>query len=291
MKLKYINKIRANISIYSSKKTSNILDGTYKSVYKGKSMNFENLREYVINDDFKDIDWKASARSGNLLVKQFIAEKKHNIMLILDTGRKMDGTTNNNDYKKDIALYSAGTIGYLAIDNGDYIGMSFNKDDSIIYKPFKYNLSNLEQYLTEYDSISTLPNNEGIKKTIKYIYKNIKKKMIIFIITDLQGIENIDEKTLKELSTIHDVLFINISDSFMFGDNLFDLDEESYIPNMFLKDKKLLELDKNLKKALYDKNEQKLKKYKINIVTIDDITQINTKIIELLERHKYASKN
>lgn len=291
MKLKYINKIRANIFIYSSKKTSNILDGTYKSVYKGKSMNFENLREYVINDDFKDIDWKASARSGNLLVKQFIAEKKHNIMLILDTGKKMDGNTNNNDYKKDIALYSAGTIGYLAIDNGDYIGMSFNKDDSIIYKPFKYNLSNLEQYLTEYDSISTLPNNEGIRKTIKYIYKNIKKKMIIFIITDLQGIENIDEKTLKELSTIHDVLFINISDSFMFGDNLFDLDEESYIPNMFLKDKKLLELDKNLKKALYDKNEQKLKKYKINIVTIDDITQINTKIIELLERHKYASKN
>lgn len=291
MKLKYINKIRANISIYSSKKTSNILDGTYKSIYKGKSMNFENLREYVINDDFKDIDWKASARSGNLLVKQFIAEKKHNIMLILDTGKKMNGNTNNNDYKKDIALYSAGTIGYLAIDNGDYIGMSFNKGDSIIYKPFKYNLSNLEQYLTEYDSISTLSNNEGIKKTIEYIYKNIKKKMIIFIITDLQGIENINEKTLKELSTIHDVLFINISDSLMFGNNLFDLDDESYIPNMFLKDRKLLELDKNLKKSLYDKNEQKLKKYKINIVTIDNITQINTKIIELLERHKYASKN
>ena len=291
MKLKYINKIRANTSIYSNKKTSNILDGTYKSVYRGKSMNFENLREYVINDDIKDIDWRASARSGTLLVKQFIAEKKHNIMLILDTGKKMDGSTNNDNHKKDIATYSAGTIGYLAIDNGDYIGMCFNKNDSIVYKPFKYNLNNLEQYLTEYDSISTLPNNEGIEKTIKYVYKNIQKKMIIFIISDLQGIENISERTLKELSTIHDVLFINISDSLIFGDNLFDLDDESYIPKMFLNDKKLLELDKDLKKSLYYKNEQKLKKYKINIVTIDDITQINSKIIELLERHKYASKN
>ena len=75
MKLNYINKIKANISIYSAKKTSNILDGTYRSVYKGKSMNFENLREYVVNDDIKDIDWKSSARSGKLYVKQFIAEK------------------------------------------------------------------------------------------------------------------------------------------------------------------------------------------------------------------------
>lgn len=291
MKLKYINKIKANTSIFSNKKTNNILDGTYKSVYKGKSMNFENLREYVINDDVKDIDWKASARSGTLLVKQFIAEKKHNIMLILDTGKKMDGSTNNDNIKKDVALYTAGTIGYLAIDNGDYVGMCFNKRDAVIYKPFKYNLNNLEQYLTEYDSISTLPNNDGIEKTIKYIYKNIKNKMIIFIITDLQGVENISEKILKELSTVHDVLFINISDLLMFGDNLFDLDDESYIPKMFLNDKKLFELDKDLKKSLYYKNEQRLKKYKINIVTIDDITQINSKIIELLERHRYASKN
>ena len=69
----YINKIKANISIYASKKTSNILDGSYKSIYKGRSLNFEDLREYVIGDNIKDIDWKASARSGNILVRQYIA--------------------------------------------------------------------------------------------------------------------------------------------------------------------------------------------------------------------------
>ena len=62
MKLKYFNQIRANLT--SNKKTANVLDGTFKSIYKGKSMNFENLREYVIDDDIKDIDWKASSRSG-----------------------------------------------------------------------------------------------------------------------------------------------------------------------------------------------------------------------------------
>lgn len=90
MIMNYITKIKANISIYASKKTSNILDGTYRSIYKGKSMNFEDLRTYVVGDNVKDIDWKASARSGgNLLIRQYIAEKKHNIMLVLDTGKKM----------------------------------------------------------------------------------------------------------------------------------------------------------------------------------------------------------
>lgn len=71
----YVTKIKANISIYSNKKTSNLLDGSYKSIYKGRSMNFEDLREYIIGDNVKDIDWKASARSNHILVRQFVAEK------------------------------------------------------------------------------------------------------------------------------------------------------------------------------------------------------------------------
>ncbi len=51
-------------------------------------MNFEDLREYVVGDNIKDIDWKASARSRNLLVRRYIAEKKHNVMLVFDTGKK-----------------------------------------------------------------------------------------------------------------------------------------------------------------------------------------------------------
>ena len=97
----YINKIKANISIYASKKTSNILDGSYKSIYKGRSLNFEDLREYVIGDNIKDIDWKASARSGNILVRQYIAEKKHNIMLVLDIGKKMRADTSDGVLKRN----------------------------------------------------------------------------------------------------------------------------------------------------------------------------------------------
>lgn len=290
MKLNYINKIRANISIYSSKKTSNILDGTYKSIYKGKSFNFENLREYVINDDIKDIDWKSSARSGKLLIKQFLAEKKHNIMLVMDTGIKMSAETDSNVSKKDIALYTAGTIGYLAIKNSDYVGMLYSNNDKIIYKPLKYNLYNLEEYLCSYDK-SCINNGLDLNNILKHIYKNFTKKMIIFIITDIKGIDNINYKILKELSQIHDILCVNINDKLLFGENIYDLDEQNYIPDIISNDPNLNKLEKEIKQKLLKESSKKLKKIKINLTSISSLDQINNKIIELLEEHKYASHN
>ena len=290
MKLNYINKIKANISIYSNKKTSNILDGTYKSVYKGKSMNFENLREYVIGDDVKDIDWKSSARSGTLYIKQFIAEKKHNIMFVMDTGIKMDADTDLYESKKNIALYTAGTIGYLAIKNNDYVGMVIDTNEEIMYKPFKYNLYNLEEYLCEYDKYA-LEKETNINDLLEYVYKNITKKMIIFVITDMNGVEKIKTNTLKKLMQNNDVLVISINDNYMFGDNIYDVNNNKYIPEFLLNDKKLHEVEMEVRKDILKKNMRKLKRNSVSTTSISSVKEINNKIIKLLEEHKYAGTN
>lgn len=104
MKMKYITKIKAKVMIHMSKKVNNLLEGSYRSIFRGKSSNFEDLREYIIGDDIKDIDWKATARNSNTLVKQYRAEKKHNIMIILDTGKKMLADTEDLENKKEVAL-------------------------------------------------------------------------------------------------------------------------------------------------------------------------------------------
>lgn len=290
MKLNYINKIKANISIYSNKKTTNILDGTYKSVYKGKSMNFENLREYTINDDIKNIDWKSSARSGNLLVKQFIAEKKHNILLIMDTGTKMDADTDLHENKKNIALLTAGTIGYIAIKNDDYVGMIYASPKKIEYKPFNYNLYKLEEYLCDYGENGTLKDID-INDLLEYTYKNINKRTIIFVITDINGIDKIKTNTLKKLKHKHNILIININDNYMLGENIYDVSSKEYIPEFILNDKKLNEIEKQIKKKLLTKNSNKFKKNNISFKSLSSKSEINNKIIELLEEHKNANTN
>lgn len=290
MKLNYVNKIKANIAIYSNKKTKNILDGTYKSVYKGKSLNFENMREYVIGDDVKDIDWKSSARSGSILVKQFIAEKKHNIMLIMDTGIKMMGDSDTHEKKKDIALFTAGTIGYLAIKNNDYVGMILTNKEKIDFKPFKYNLYNLEEYLCDYDKYAE-ENDGNINELLEYAYKNIKKRMIIFVITDMSGVDQLKVQILKKLKQIHDVLVISINDNFMSGQDVYDVECREYIPDFLLSDKKLNEIERQIRDNLKQKNLAKLKRVNVSYKTLSGTNEINHKIIELLEEHRYASTN
>ena len=129
MKLDYVSRVKTGLKRYKTiatdKTTSRVLDGSYNSIYKGRSMNFDELREYVPGDDIKDIDWKATSRSQKVLVRQYIAEKKHNLMLVMDTNRRMLAETKDGQEKKDVALISGGSLAYMVATNGDYISAVF----------------------------------------------------------------------------------------------------------------------------------------------------------------------
>ena len=285
----YVKKIKANISIYSNKKTSNLLDGSYKSIYKGRSMNFEDLREYIIGDNVKDIDWKASARSNHILVRQFVAEKKHNIMIVFDTGKKMLADTNKNEEKKEVALMTAGTIAYLANKNGDYVGAVYNNSNNIIYHQLKMGLYNIEKILNKYNADVEKGDISNLEKSLDYIIKHIKKKLIIFVITDIDGIESVNQNTLEQLNYMNDVMFININDADITGSKGFNIDSNKYIPELIFKDKKLQEYELKLKKQMYESAEKRLKKYGISMVSIESNLEVPLKIINLLERHRNAN--
>lgn len=287
--MKYITKIRAKISIHANKKTSNIFDGTYKSVYHGNGMDFENLREYIPGDSIRDIDWKASSRSGKVLVKRYIAEKKHNIMLVFDTGKSMTAHTDALDVKKDIALYAGGTIGYIAAKNGDNVAAIYNRNSKIQYFPFRTGLENIERILTEYDREVFDDYETDIEKTLDYIARNINRKMILLVITDATGISKISENTLKKLSCLHNLLFVSIEDATVSGSNSYDLQDDRYIPEYISKNKKLLQMQQEMKNKLDEENDKKLMQNRIVSTSVSCDEEIVDKIIELLGGHAYAN--
>lgn len=287
MNMKYITKVKANLSIYTKKKTSNILEGSYNSIYKGKSMNFEDLREYVIGDNVKDIDWKASARSNKILIKQYIAEKKHNILFILDSGKKMLADTRDLESKKEVALMATGTIGYLVDKHGDSISAIYRAQDNIKLFPFKTGLYNIEKILNSYEK--EIDTENDLESLINYVLKFIRRRMIIFVVTDIDGMSNISEGTLRRLSLLHDVMFINISDAFMTGYNAFDVDQDSYIPDYILEDEKLKDIELEIKTKVYEETKEKFKKYKIITTTINKQKDIVNDVFKLLERRKNAN--
>lgn len=293
MNLSYVSRIKSSLKRYktitTNKATSRVLDGSYKSVYKGRSMNFDELREYVPGDDIKDIDWKATSRSQKVLVRQYVAEKKHNVMLVMDTNKRMLANTAAGEEKRDVALLSGGTLAYLVSGNGDYVSATFADSVHMQHFPFKMGLMNIENIMARYDRAVTMDNDSSLEKSLNYIVRNIRRRMIIVIITDMEGICNLPDSLLRQLVLTHDVLLLNVSDADVFGKQVYSVNNENYLPPFITESKKLRKLQQEKKKQVEEECDNKLKRNGIAMTTIDSVDHIDNRIITLLEKHKLGN--
>ena len=289
MILDYITRIKSNIAIHTNLKATSILDGSYKSIFMGRSMNFEDLREYIPGDNIRDIDWKASSRIRMLLVKRYVAEKKHNIMIVFDSGVKMNAHTDEMEIKKDVALFAGGTIAYMAYCNGDFVGSLYNIDGKMRFFPLRTRLYDIENFLVNYDKDVQKSNKSDLNKTLEYLMKNFRRKMVVFVISDMNGISKVSEPIIKKLVCQHDLIFININDADLTGGQSFKVDKNRYVPTFISSNKKLAEMEKKMKAEIKEKNEKMLIHHAIISTNLGSKENITYKITELLERHRYAN--
>ena len=290
MKMTYIAKIQANLKRYQSvkarKHTARVLDGSYKSIHKGRSMNFDELREYVQGDDIKDIDWKASARSQKLLVRQYIAERKHNVLLVFDTNMNMLGDSDGFEEKRELAILSAGTLAYFVNKSGDYVASVFMSENGVKYFPFKAGLGNIETILENYHRTVTMNNNSDVNDCLEYIIRNFKQKMIIVLVSDVRGFTTITDTNLKRLLVAHDVLALNISDASINGNLAYNMNAGTFMPAFLYKNKKLKKAMKESNLELQKTVVNRLKKYGISCSTIDYVEELDREIVDLLAKHR-----
>lgn len=290
MRMRYISKIQANLKRYqvinTRRATASVLDGSYKSIYKGRSMNFDELREYIPGDNIKDMDWKASARSRKLLVRDYIAEKKHNVMFIMDTNARMLADSEGLEEKRELAIMSAGTLAYFVDRNGDFVSATYGTKRSINHFPLKTGLGNIETILESYHNEVTPDNHSEINATLDYIVRNFKRKMILIIVSDMEGLLKITNQNLKRLLVGHDVLMVNISDADIKYNQMYNMNDKEYMDDFFIKDKKLIALAQKNKADAQRALNQKLKNFGIPCVTVDYLKELDWELLNLLSSHK-----
>ena len=286
MNLDYVSKIKFGLKRYKTiatdKTTSRVLDGSYNSIYKGRSMNFDELREYVPGDDIKDIDWKATSRSQKVLIRSYIAEKKHNIMLVMDANHRMLGHTKTGEDKGEVALMAGGTLGYMVTDNGDYVSGLYYHDDKMERSPFKTGFLNLEGYA----KCLTQTNKSDLNGILSYIMHNIKRRMIVVMVTDTEGVCNLKENLLGQITMVHDCLLIKVSDTDIFGKKVYNVETQGYLPPFLAQSKALQKKQHKVMEDLEKQAEKKLNRYGIPYVNVDTATRVDSKIAELLEKNK-----
>ena len=196
------------------------------------------------------------------------------------------GDTDRGEAKKDVALTTLGTISYLVNDHGDDYALLTSTDKGYDFSFFRSGKRHLENLIMRYEKCLAEEESKPLNKTLDYIAENIRRKMIIFIITDMEGIASLDENLLKKLTVRNDVMLINIEDAYLTGDSLYDLEDKSYEKRFLLKDKKLHErevADRNRRKA---SAKNMYKKYCISSVDVSREEDVVDKIVELFERHR-----
>ena len=290
MNLDYVSKIKFGLKRYKTiatdKATSRVLDGSYNSIYKGRSMNFDELREYVPGDDIKDIDWKATSRSQKVLIRQYIAEKRHNIMLVMDANKRMLAETKAGETKGEVALMAGGTLAYMVTDNGDYVSGLYYHDEKMERSPFKTGFLNLEFLLEGYAKCLTPTNKSDLNGILKYIMHNIKRRMIVVMVTDTEGILGLQDNLLGQITMVHDVLLINVSDADIFGKKVYNVDDAGYIPPFISQSKAIQREQKRIQEDMEKQATVKLNRYGIPWVEVDTENRVDGKIAELLEKNK-----
>ena len=286
----FLSRIRTGVTIYSKKKTSNLLDGGFRSIFRGRSLDFDDLREYSYGDNVRDIDWKASSKTGKTLIRRYIAERKHNILLIADSGAKMLADTEAGEPKEKLAVMTMGSVAYLANRHGDDFALLMNRGQGLDFSFFKSGEVHFERIVRRYETSVGKKTERDLGDLLTYVAENFRRRMIIFIITDMDGESKIDDKILQQLTVQSDVMIMSISDAYLTGDRAYDLDRMDYESEFLQRSGSLARLERKERKERHDVMLELCKRFGCGYTMISRESELVDRIVEMMEQYKENAK-
>ena len=210
-----LKKVR-KIEIKTRGLSSHIFSGEYHSAFKGRGMAFSEVREYQPGDDIRSIDWNVTARFNNPYIKVFEEERELTVMLLVDVSASENFGT-QKQLKKDLLTEICAVLAFSAIQNNDKTGIIFFSDKIEKFIPPKKGKSHILRIIRELINFTPQSTGTDIDFALRYLSNAIKKKAIVFLISDF-----IDEKfvsdnkrgndSLRIANKKHDVVALRISD-------------------------------------------------------------------------------
>jgi len=203
-----IKKVRI-IELKTKGLSSQVFSGEYHSAFKGRGMAFSEVREYMPGDEIRTIDWNVTARFNHPYVKVFHEEREMTVMLIIDiSGSSSFGT--KTQLKRELIAEIAAVISFSAIQNNDKIGVILFADKPELFIPPKKGKKHILRIIRELIEFTPTTKGTNIGVTMDYFNNVIKKRSIVFLISDF--LDNNFEDQLKITNRKHDLVALQITD-------------------------------------------------------------------------------
>ncbi len=169
--------------------------GIHRSRMTGRGTEFERIRDYTPDDEYRQIDWKATARRHRPMTRVYEVERSQNIFLVLDAGRMMAGRVGKLA-KLDYAVNAALMLAHVALESGDRVGLLVVSDDVDAYLPLGKGHAQFKQCLELLYGVEAKLGHVDYRGALEQIATRLKRRSLVVFFTDL-----VDEDTSAELVT------------------------------------------------------------------------------------------
>ncbi|GAA5520475.1 DUF58 domain-containing protein [Aliifodinibius salicampi] len=203
-----LQKVR-KIEIRTKGMVNSIFGGEYQSAFKGRGMEFSEVREYIYGDDIRQIDWNVTARTGDLFIKKFEEEREQTLMLCVDISPSgVFGSRGQS--KMELAIEICAVLAFSAIKNGDKVGLVLFTDEIEKVIPPKKGRLHVLRLIRELLTTEPEGNGTDISEALSYINRLLNRRAIIILASDFQ--DNQYDRQLKITNRKHDLVNIFIND-------------------------------------------------------------------------------
>jgi uncharacterized protein (DUF58 family) len=205
------------LEIRTRRLVNDSLGGEYHSVFKGRGMDFDEVREYVPGDEVRTIDWNVTARAGRPFVKKYTEERELNILLIVDISASGNFGSGRQS-KRDLAAEVASLLALSAIRNSDKVGLLLYTDRIEEYIPPKKGRRHVLRVVREILYRRARGRGTDSVKALEIASQLLHRRAVVFLISDFQS--NVDaaearsdlRRTMRQMNRRHDLVAVHIED-------------------------------------------------------------------------------
>ena len=208
-----LKKIR-RIQIRTSHMANDVLAGQYHSAFKGRGMEFEEVRQYQVGDDVRTIDWNVSARYGEPYVKVFREERELTVMLLVDVSRSLQFGS-SGQLKRELVAEVCATLAFSAIRNNDKVGLIIFSEEVEKFVPAKKGTRHVLRVIREVLYHEPKGRGTNVAGALDYLNKVTTRRAVVFLVSDF--LAGGYEHGLRVARRRHDMIPVAVSDRWESG--------------------------------------------------------------------------
>lgn len=265
-----------------------VMEGRHSSERTGRGMEFRDMAVYQRGDDVKDIDWKATARAGEPIVKRRETTANVQMMLVVDAGRSMGALAPSGESKNEVALEACRIVAWLASMRGDQVGMVAGDSRRLRHVPARSGNQHAEMILRQLKAnIDLTAPPSDMHRLLTRAFAATRRRSLIVIVTDETRPQLSDEQALKRLTVRHRVIVMQVGDmlaaSLPKGTEVIDVNA-GQLPEFVIGDKKLAEQAAIVARQRKQTVSEMLARVGVTQVSMDSVAAVPGALVTALER-------